>query len=55
MYIDGEFVVPEIDGEHHRASYIAQEPLAKGTHLLTIRMKDKMGNSVDLQRQIDIL
>jgi len=55
MYIDGEFVVPEIDGEHHRASYIAQEPLAKGTHRLTIRMKDKMGNSVDLQRELKIL
>ncbi len=55
MYIDGEFVVPEVDGEHHRATYIAQEPLAPGSHLLTIRIKDKMGNSVDLQRKLKIL
>ena len=45
LYIDGAFVIPEIDGEHRRVSYRASDPLEKGPHQLTIRMRDRMGNT----------
>lgn len=54
MYIDGVAVIPEVDGEHHRATYTATRPLERATHQLTIRMKDKMGNSNSVERQFSV-
>ncbi|MBM2839802.1 MAG: family metallopeptidase [Bacteroidetes bacterium] len=51
MYIDGVAVIPEVDGEHHRATYTPTRPLERGSHLLTIRIMDKMGNSSKVERQ----
>jgi hypothetical protein len=49
MYIDGAVVIPEIDGEHRRAIYRVSDPLARGSHHLTIRIKDKMGNTGEVE------
>ena len=53
-YIDGIAVIPEVDGEHHRVTYKAEHPLERGSHRLTIRMMDKMGNSNRVERQFSI-
>jgi hypothetical protein len=49
-YIDGKFVVPEIDGEHHKVTVIAPEELTRGSHHLQVRVQDYMGNSTILER-----
>lgn len=54
MYIDGKAVIPEIDGEHHRASYKANDPLEHGSHLLSIRLKDKIGNASIVERRFTV-
>jgi hypothetical protein len=51
MYIDGNMVIPEIDGRRHRAVYKAIEPLGRGPHLMTIRLTDRIGNSSTTQRR----
>jgi Peptidase family M23 len=53
-YIDGEFVIPEIDGEHHRATIVTPEPLSRGTHRLTIRLKDNLGNAGVTERSFSV-
>jgi head-tail adaptor len=53
-YIDGVAVIPEVDGEHHKATYAAAHRLERGTHRLTIRVKDKMGNSNQVERQFSV-
>jgi hypothetical protein len=50
-YIDGVPVIAEVDGEHHKATYTSARPLARGSHRLTIRIKDKMGNSNVVERR----
>lgn len=54
MYIGGVVAVPEIDGEHRRVSYRASEPLERGSHLLTIRIKDRLGNSAEVERRFTV-
>jgi hypothetical protein len=54
MYIDGVAAIPEIDGEHHRAALHCTTPLTQGSHQLTIRLKDKSGNTSTLERRFDI-
>lgn len=54
MYIDGGFVIPEIDGEHRRASYQVTNPLNRGPHHLTIHVRDKMGNSREVVQRFTI-
>jgi len=54
MYIDGEVAIPEIDGEHRRARYHATDPLTQGSHLLTIRVKDKLGNTAEIERRFSV-
>lgn len=49
-YIDDVLVIPEIDGEHHRIWYQADEQLKKGKHTLKITMKDMMKNETNLER-----
>ena len=51
MYIDGDVVIPEIDGEHRRAFYQAPDPLVRGSHRITIRLKDKLGNTSEVERR----
>ncbi len=51
MYIDGNVAIPEIDGEHHRVQYQASDSLERGSHLLTIRLKDQAGNSGSVERR----
>jgi len=51
VYIDNHAVVPDIDGEHHRAVYQTVDPLGRGSHQLTIRLKDRMGNSTTVERR----
>jgi murein DD-endopeptidase MepM/ murein hydrolase activator NlpD len=53
-YIDNEFVIPEIDGEHHRATIVTPEPLGRGTHRLTIRLKDNLGNAGVTERSFSV-
>ncbi|MCZ6776982.1 MAG: M23 family metallopeptidase [Ignavibacteria bacterium] len=54
MYIDSVIVIPEIDGEHRRAFYRVTEPLKSGSHQLTIRLKDKMGNTKEVERRFTV-
>ncbi|MFN0158795.1 MAG: M23 family metallopeptidase [Bacteroidota bacterium] len=54
MYIDGVIAVPEIDGEHRRASYQVTDPLEHGSHQLVIRIKDRMGNSSEVERRFTV-
>jgi len=54
LYIDGGIVIPEIDGEHHRVTYRAAEPLDRGSHLLKIRALDELGNVVEIERSFKI-
>jgi hypothetical protein len=49
-YIDEKFVIPEIDGEHRRALIKPGSPLARGSHRLTIRLKDSLGNTSTLEQ-----
>jgi hypothetical protein len=51
MYIDKNVAIPEIDGEHRRVQYQASDPLERGYHLLTIRLKDRAGNSSSVERR----
>jgi hypothetical protein len=51
MYIDGNMVIPEIDGRRHSAVYRATEPLGRGPHQLTVRLTDRIGNSSTTQRR----
>jgi hypothetical protein len=54
MYIDSSVVIPEVDGEHHRAKYTATRPLDRGTHQLTIRIKDRMENGSVVERRFSV-
>jgi hypothetical protein len=54
MYIDSVIVIPEIDGEHRRAVYQAADPLERGSHHLTIRIADKMGNTSEVDRRFTV-
>jgi hypothetical protein len=54
MYIDGNVAIPEIDGEHRRVQYQASDPLERGSHLLTIRLKDRAGNSSSIERRFSV-
>jgi len=53
-YIDGVVIIAEVDGEHHRATYASPRPLERGSHRLTIRIKDKMGNSNVVERLFSV-
>ncbi len=50
LYINETMVIPEIDGEHRRATYQPEVPLSRGPHRLTIQCTDKMGNRVAVGR-----
>ena len=54
MYIDSTVVIPEVDGERHRAKFTATRPLDRGTHQLTVRIKDKMENSSVVERRFSV-
>jgi len=51
MYIDGNIVIPEIDGRRHRAVYRPAEPPGRGPHQMTMRLVDRIGNSSTTQRR----
>jgi hypothetical protein len=51
MYIDGNIVIPEIDGRRHRAVFKPAEPLGRGPHQMTMRLTDRIGNSSTTQRR----
>ena len=52
MYIDGQLVIPEIDGRRHRAVFDARGAYARGPHQLTLRLTDRMGNSRTTVRRL---
>jgi murein DD-endopeptidase MepM/ murein hydrolase activator NlpD len=54
VYIDKMFVVPEIDGEHHRVSCSSGAPLKRGTHSLTITSCDRIGNPGLVERTFTV-
>lgn len=54
MYIDSVLVIPEIDGEHRRVSHQVTDPLAPGSHQLTIRLKDRLGNASTFERPFTV-
>ena len=54
MYIDGIIIIPEIDGEHRRAFYRFNDPLKRGSHLLSIHTKDNQGNTSTVERHFAI-
>lgn len=54
MTIDGEVVVPEIDGERRRVSYAGTEPLKRGSHLLRIVLRDRAGNESATKRRFTV-
>jgi len=54
MYIDETPVIPEVDGEHNRAAYRCNRPLAKGPHVVTIRARDRFGNSRELRKEFSV-
>jgi hypothetical protein len=45
LYIDKTLIIPEIDGEHRRATARPGSSLTRGSHLLTISIADNMGNT----------
>ncbi len=54
MYIDGNLVIPEIDGEKHQVFYQAREALGRGKHSLKISMSDRMQNTSEIQRTFSV-
>jgi hypothetical protein len=54
MYIDGQIAIPEIDGEHHRAYHHVTAPLPRGSHLLLLRIKDRLGNASEVERRFTV-
>jgi hypothetical protein len=54
MYIDGNVVIPEIDGRRQRAVYQATEPLGRGPHQMTMRLADRIGNSSTTEKRFVI-
>ncbi len=50
LYIDEKIAIPEIDGEHHRVWYQADQRLERGKHTLLISMKDRMKNETHISR-----
>jgi hypothetical protein len=44
LYIDSVMTIPEIDGEHARVFCVPDSSLERGSHQLSIRLEDKMGN-----------
>lgn len=54
VYIDGRVVIPEIDGEHRRATAQPTTPLTRGSHRLTIQLSDRMGNRAAAERSFHV-
>ena len=54
LYIDNVFAIPVIDGEQHRVTHRFAEPLTRGSHTVTIRAMDKVGNAVEIRRSFSI-
>jgi hypothetical protein len=54
LYLDGQFCVPEIDGEHERAVFLSAEPLSVGPHRLMVTLSDEMGNTTSVEKTIVI-
>ena len=51
VYIDTTLCIAEIDGEHRRVSYQHPDALERGSHRLTIRLKDNLGNASVTERE----
>ncbi|MEO8167504.1 MAG: hypothetical protein ABI623_04595, partial [bacterium] len=54
LYIDDKFIVPEIDGEHRRIVNKLDQPLQRGSHTISIYLKDRMGNAREVRRSFNI-
>jgi hypothetical protein len=54
LVIDGNQVIPEIDGEHHRVWYQAIAPLPRGKHTLRVGMRDRQGNAMGYERKFTV-
>ena len=51
MYIDGNLVIPEIDGRRRRAVYRSAGLLGRGPHQMTMHLTDRIGNSSTTERR----
>lgn len=54
VYINGRFIIPEIDGEDRRVVCTVAEPLEAGTHNLTIIARDRVGNTRTVEQEFSI-
>jgi hypothetical protein len=54
MYIDGNLIIPEIDGEHHRVWYQADQRLDRGKHTVHVSIKDRMKNETHFSRLFSV-
>ncbi len=52
--IDDQIIIPEIDDEHHYASFQSREPLKSGKHTIVITMRDRMKNESKVSRTITV-
>jgi hypothetical protein len=54
LYIDSVMTIPEIDGEHKRVFCVPDSSLERGSHRLSIRLEDKMGNVTLVGRTFNV-
>jgi len=54
IYLDNKLIIPEIDGEHSKVFLNEQEHLDKGKHIVRITLKDRMKNSTELVRTLNV-
>jgi hypothetical protein len=54
LYIDSVMTIPEIDGEHKRVFCTPDSSLERGSHRLSIRLEDKMGNVALVGRTFNV-
>jgi len=54
LYIDSVMTIPEIDGEHKRVFSVPDSSLERGSHRLSIRLEDKMGNVAFFGRTFNV-
>jgi Peptidase family M23 len=51
MFIDDGIIIPEIDGEHRKVTYLSTERLPAGAHYLKITVADRMKNKYEISRR----
>jgi hypothetical protein len=54
IHVDDTLVIPEIDGEHHLVSLRTEGALPRGRHTVHITMKDRVGNTAEIERTVTV-